>query len=87
MFIRDRNDRLSEFLEDSSGIYSMTRLVFFINNITSVVVLCFCTFALGEPDKALGAVGVIQGVGYVGKVSQKSVEERSVNRKRKRDED
>ena len=71
---RDRRNKLSEFFEDSMGIYSMTRLSFFLTTLTSIFVVGWCTVK-GTPDDAVGAVGVLQGIGFVGKVAQKQVEE------------
>jgi hypothetical protein len=71
---RDRRDRLNEFFEDSHGFYSMTRLAFFLTTLTSVFVVGWCTVK-GTPDDAIGTVGVLQGIGFVGKVAQKQVEE------------
>jgi hypothetical protein len=85
MMFRDQGNKLAEFMEDSYGYYSITRLIFLLINATAVGISLYCTIALQSPRKAVELVGVLLGGSFFGKVAQKQIEERSPNQRRRLD--
>ena len=68
---------IAEFFQDSSGLFSITRLCFFLLNLTAIFVIVWTTLVNNTPRDSVEIVTVILGASFAGKVTQKKVEEDS----------